>query len=110
MIHNCKQVQPRLHRPTSGNFQYMMNVTASTTASLHVLPRESSCIKTVVSSAMTQYGLTKQEVIKRATETYGSLRNAMQAMETAEAENKAAIERAFPSGCAEIQVGVSYAA
>ncbi len=31
----------------------------------------------------------------------------MQAMETAEAENKAAIERAFPNGYAEIQVGVS---
>jgi hypothetical protein len=34
----------------------------------------------------------------------------MQAMETVEAENKAAIERAFPNGYAEIQVGVSVSA
>jgi hypothetical protein len=56
---------------------------------------------------MEQHGLTEQEVRKRAVETYGSLEYAKQAMETAEAENKAAIERAFPNGYAEIQVGVS---
>jgi hypothetical protein len=56
---------------------------------------------------MEQSGLTEQEVRKRAVETYGSLEYAKQAMETAEAENKAAIERAFPKGYAEIQVGVS---
>jgi hypothetical protein len=85
-----------------------MNVTASTTDILQAIPAgESSRLETFVCSAMTQYGLTRQEVNKRATETYGSLRNAMQAMEIAEAENNAAIERAFPNGYAEIQVGVS---
>ena len=33
----------------------------------------------------------------------------MQDMETADPENKAALERAFPNGYAEIQVGVSVA-
>jgi hypothetical protein len=56
---------------------------------------------------MKQYGLTEQEVRERAASMYGSLEYAMQATETAEIENKAAIERAFPNGYAEIQVGVS---
>jgi ABC-type branched-subunit amino acid transport system substrate-binding protein len=87
------------------------NVAASTTTTLQVTPvttaSESPQLKMFVRSAMAQYGLTEQEVKKRAVETYGSLEYAMQAMETAEAENKAAIERAFPNGYAEIQVGVS---
>jgi len=68
---------------------------------------ESPRLKTFVHSTMTQYGLTEQEVRKRAVEIYGSIEYAMQATETAEAENKAAIERAFPNGYPEIQVGVS---
>jgi len=51
---------------------------------------------------MIQYGLTEQEVRKRAAESYGSLEYAMQAMETPEA----AIERAFPNRHAKIQVEV----
>jgi len=50
---------------------------------------------------MKQYGQ------KCAAETYGSLEYAMRAMETAEAENEVATERAFPDGYVEIQVGVS---
>ena len=48
---------------------------------------------------MKQYGLTEQEIMKRSEQLYGS----------AEAQNKAAIERSFPQGYqhAEIQVGVS---
>jgi hypothetical protein len=68
---------------------------------------ESPKLKTFLHSTMKQYGLTEQEVRKRATEVYGSLEYAMQAMETADAENKAAIERAFPNGHVEIQIGVS---
>ncbi|KAF8236828.1 hypothetical protein L208DRAFT_1421779 [Tricholoma matsutake] len=56
-------------------------------------------------SLMEQSGLTEQEVRKCAVEMYGSLGYAQQAVETAEAENKAAIERAFPKGYAKIQVG-----
>jgi hypothetical protein len=55
---------------------------------------------------MQQYGLTEQEVRKRAAEMFGSLEYAMRATEIGEAENRAAIERAFPNGYAEIQVGV----
>jgi hypothetical protein len=51
---------------------------------------------------MEQYGLTEQEVRKRAAEMFGSLEYAMLAAETAEAENKAATERAFPNGYANL--------
>jgi len=85
------------------------NVAASTTTTLQATPLttapERPRLETFVRSAMRQYGLTEQEVRKRAAEMYGSLEYAMQAMETAEIENKAAIERAFPNGYAEIQVG-----
>ncbi|KAM6504281.1 hypothetical protein JOM56_001224 [Amanita muscaria] len=47
---------------------------------------------------MKRYGLTEQEVRRRAVETYGSLEYVMQALTTAEAENKAALERMFPHG------------
>jgi hypothetical protein len=98
----------------SWNFQLTMshrNVAASTTIILQAtsvaIASESPQLKTYMRSLMEQSGLTEQEVRKRAVETYGSLEYAKQAMETAEAENKAAIERAFPKGYAEIQVGVS---
>jgi ABC-type branched-subunit amino acid transport system substrate-binding protein len=87
------------------------NFAGSTTTTLQANPvaadPESHRLKAFVRSVMKQYGVTEQEVRKRAAETYGSLEYAMQAMETAEAENKAALERAFPNGHAEIQVGVS---
>ena len=57
-------------------------------------------------SSMEQYGMTEQEVRKRATELFGSLEKAMQAMEITEAENKAATESALPAAL-EIQAGVS---
>jgi ABC-type branched-subunit amino acid transport system substrate-binding protein len=88
------------------------NVAALTTTTLQATPvttaPDSPRLKMFVHSAMKQYGLTEQEVRKRAVEMYGSLEYAMQAMETAEAESKAAIERAFPNGHAEIQVGVMW--
>jgi hypothetical protein len=68
---------------------------------------ESPQIKAFVRSAMERHGLTEQEVRKRAIEAYGSVERTMKAMEIGEAENKAAIERAFPNGYAEIQIGVS---
>jgi hypothetical protein len=67
-----------------------------------------SRLKTFVRSMMKQHGLTEQEVTKRAVKMYGSLEYAMQVMETAEADSKAAMERAFPNGYQNaIQVGVS---
>jgi hypothetical protein len=88
------------------------NIAASTTTTLQATSittaPESSQLKTFVHSMMKQHGLTEQEVTKRAVETYGSLKYAMQAMETAEAESKAAMEQAFPNGYQNaIQVGVS---
>ncbi|KAF8239134.1 hypothetical protein L208DRAFT_1420849 [Tricholoma matsutake] len=85
------------------------NVAASTTTTLQAtsvaIASESPQLKMYMCSLMEQSGLTEQEVRKCVVETYGSLKYAKQAMETAEAENKAAIERAFPKGYAEIQVG-----
>jgi hypothetical protein len=65
--------------------------TALQAADITIAP-ESPRLKTFVRSRL--YGPTEQEVRRRAVETYGSLEYAMQAMETTEAENKAAIERA----------------
>ena len=59
---------------------------------------ESPQLKTFVGSQMEKSGLTEQEVRKWAVETYGSLEYAMQVIETAEAEKKAAIEGPFPNG------------
>ncbi|KAI6137359.1 hypothetical protein F5141DRAFT_1209689 [Pisolithus sp. B1] len=49
--------------------------------------------------------LTKQEVMKHAIEAYGSVEHTMKAMEIAEAENNAAIERVCPNGYTALQVG-----
>lgn len=54
-----------------------------------------------VRSAMERYGLTEEEVRKRAIEAYGSVERTMEAMEIGEAENMAAVE----SGYTGIQVG-----
>ncbi len=43
--------------------------------------------------AMKQYGLTEQEVRKRAAEMYSSVEYAMRAMETTEAENKSGVSQ-----------------
>ena len=60
---------------------------------------------------MEKHGLTEQEVRTRANKLYGSLERAMQAMEIAEARNKAAMEKTFPNGyTAKMLVGVSDAA
>ena len=69
---------------------------------------ESPQLRAFLRSTMEKFGLTDQEVRKRATEMFGSLEYAMQATEASEAADKAAIERAFPNGYANaIQVGVS---
>jgi hypothetical protein len=86
------------------------NVAVSTTATPQAIPvtaPESPQLKAYVEKTMQQFGVTEQEVKKAAVETYGSLENAMRLTEATEAQNKAALLRAFPNGYAEIQVGVS---
>lgn len=62
-------------------------------------------MKAFVRSAMERYGLTEEDVRKRAIEAYGSVELTMKAMEIGEAENKAAVGRACPNGYAGLQVG-----
>lgn len=90
----------------------MSDVAAPTTTTLQATPvtavPESSRLKAFIHKSIKKYRLTEQEVRKRAFEIYGSLEYAMQAIEAAEAEDKAAMDRAFPNGYAEIpKVGVS---
>ena len=64
-------------------------------------------IKAFVRSAMERFGMTEQEVKERAIKAYGSVERATRLKEIDDAENRAAIERAFPNGSAQNQVGVS---
>ncbi|KIL64267.1 hypothetical protein M378DRAFT_11636 [Amanita muscaria Koide BX008] len=72
------------------------NIAASTLQA--PVTTESPQLKAFVDSKMKRYGLTEQEVRRRAVETYSSLEYAMQALTTTEAENKAALECMFPHG------------
>ncbi|KAF5369684.1 hypothetical protein D9615_010160 [Tricholomella constricta] len=85
------------------------SVAASTTTTLQATPlttaQESPRVQAFMHSTMKQYGLTEQEVRKRAAELFGSLERAMQVEETVKIEKKAAIERAFPNGTARFEVG-----
>lgn len=89
------------------------NISAATTtlratpATMIAPNSESPQINMFVRSAMEQYGLTEKEVRKNAIEGYGSVENTMKAMEIADAEDKAAIERALPNGYADTLVGWS---
>lgn len=66
--------------------------------SLKTSAKESRRTTAFVRSAMERYGLTEEEVRKRAIEAYGSVERTMEAMEIGEAENMAAVERACPNG------------
>jgi hypothetical protein len=53
--------------------------------------------------------ITEEEFIENCKISHGSVEHALELMELAEAQNKAAVEQAFPGGwkSASIQVGVS---
>jgi hypothetical protein len=53
--------------------------------------------------------VTEKEFIENCKISHGSVEHALELMELAEAQNKFAVEQAFPGGwkCANIQVGVS---
>jgi hypothetical protein len=91
-------------------FQYstMSDDAASITTALEDISITTAPESSQLKEAQMKYGLTEQEV-RTFTDIYGSL-EAMcpkDGKETAEAENKAAMERAFPNGYAGFQVGVS---
>ena len=54
--------------------------------------------------------VTEEEFIENCKMSHGSVEHALELMELAEAQNKAAVEKAFPGGwqSADIQVGVSH--
>lgn len=68
---------------------------------------ESPQVKAWMHSIMEKYGWTEQEVRQRSAKAYGSVESTMRATERTDAEDKAAIERAFPDGYFPIQIGVS---
>ena len=84
------------------------NVSVSTTTTpLAITALEAPQINAFVRSAIEKYGLTEEEVKKRATEMCGFIERYMQADEASKARDKAALERAFPNGYDNaIQVGV----
>ncbi|KAF8723795.1 hypothetical protein AX14_009188 [Amanita brunnescens Koide BX004] len=83
------------------------NVSVSTTTTpLATTALEAPQINAFVRSAIEKYGLTEEEVKKRATEMCGFIERYMQADEASKARDKAALERAFPNGYDNaIQVG-----
>ena len=65
-------------------------------------------VKAFVHSAMKQFGMTEQELREHAIRQYGSVEGAMRTIEASDAQNKAAMEKAYPNGYDDmIIIGVS---